>query len=308
MRTHDPEEGPELRAQGAFSTCPRGGWRLGWLSLRDSTLTFHGPGGRAVARIDLAAVTGLDRERRAFILVSKDVLRLAYRPAATARRRLCWLITARLDDWETALGGRLAGRPPRSAEDAAAEPPVPVPRRLAARLTALPASSALILDYLACRGHATTAELMTLIGAETEESLLVEMHAGLGQLEPDLGGPAVRYADRYFDATSREVRQHTWRIGEKAAVGWLASRVPADVFTEGGELLVVTSIPTKARGAPPVAHTDADGRGLVLCHSQGQDRWIELPGRVTGEPLCAVSPAGTLVIRGLRRAEADDLT
>ena len=203
-----------LRAQGALSISPRGCWRLGWLDLQGSTFTFHGSGRHAAVKIDLAAITGLDRERRTFILVSKHVLRLTYRPAAAARRRMCWLITARLDDWEVALGQRLAGRP---AEAPAAELPAPVSRRLAARLTGLPATSALILDYLACRGHATTAELMTLIGAETEEALLAEMHAGFRQLAPVLGGPAVRYADRYFDAASREVRQQTWRIGEKVA-------------------------------------------------------------------------------------------
>ena len=61
-----------------------------------------------------------------------------------------------------------------------AEPPVPAPGRLAARLTELPAASALILDYLACRGDATTAELMALTGAGSEESLLDAMYAGLG--------------------------------------------------------------------------------------------------------------------------------
>lgn len=298
---HDVGKEPALRVQGAVSTSLRGGWRLGWLSLRDSTFTFHGGGGAAIT-VNLAAITGLDRERRTFILVNKDVLRLTYRPAAAApRQRVCWLITARLDDWEAALGRR-------PAVGTAAAPPVPAPSRLAARLTALPAASALILDYLACRGHATTAELMALIGAESEAPLLAEMHAGLGQLEPELGSPVVRYADRYFDVTAREVRQHTWRIGERAAIGWLASRAPADVHTEGGELLVVTSVPTQARGAPPTAHTAADGRGLVLRHAHGHDRWIELPGQVTGEPRCTVSPAGTLVVRGLRRAGGNDPT
>ena len=299
---HDPtQEGPVLRAQGALSISPRGCWCLGWLDLQGSTFTFHGSGRHAAVKIDLAAITGLDRERRTFILVSKHVLRLTYRPAAAARRRLCWLITARLDDWEAALGQRLAGRP---AEAPAAELPAPVSRRLAARLTGLPARSALILDYLACRGHATTAELMTLIGAETEEPLLAEMHAGFRQLAPVLGSPAVRYADRYFDAASREVRQQTWRIGEKVAAGWLASRVPTEVLMEGDELLVITSLPTQARGAPPTAHAAADGRGLVLRHAHGHDRWIGLPEQVVGEPRCAVSPAGTLVISGLRRAQA----
>jgi len=287
-----------LRAQGALSVSPRGCWRLGWLGWQGSTFTFHGSGRSAAVKIDLAAITGLDRERRTFILVSKHVLRLTYQPAAAAQRRLCWLITARLDDWEAVLGQRLADPPD---EAPAAEPPAPVSRRLAARLTELPATSALILDYLACRGHATTAELMTLIGAETEESLLAEMHAGFRQLMPVLGGPAVRYADRYFDAASREVRQQTWRIGEKVAAGWLASRVPTEVFMEGDELLVITSVPTQARGAPPSAQAAADGRGLVLRHAHSHDRWIGLPEQVVGEPRCAVSPAGTLVISGLRR-------
>ena len=298
-----------LRAQGALSVGPRGGWRLGWLGLQGSTFTFHGAGTRAAVTIDLAAITGLDRERKTFVLVSKHVLRLTYRPAAAAWRRTCWLITLRLDDWEAALGQRLAGRPDEissdeisSAEAPAAEPPVPVSRRLAAGLTELPATSALILDYLAGRGHATTAELMTLIGAETEEALLAEMHAGFRPLVPVLGGPAVRYADRYFDAASREVRQQTWRIGEKVAAGWLESRVPTEVLMEGDELLVITSIPTQARGVPPSAQAAADGRGLVLRHAPSHDRWIGLPEQVVGEPRCAVSPAGTLVIRGLRRA------
>ena len=88
------QAGPMLRAQGALSARPRGGWRLGWLGLQGSTFTFHGAGTQAAVRIDLAAITGLDRERRTFVLVSKHVLRLTYRPAAAARRRSCWLITA----------------------------------------------------------------------------------------------------------------------------------------------------------------------------------------------------------------------
>ena len=114
---HEPtQDGPRLRAQGALSVGPRGGWRLGWLGLQGSTFTFHGAGTRAAVTIDLAAITGLDRERKKFVLVSKHVLRLTYRPASAARRRTCWLITLRLDDWEAALAQRLAGRPDRPAQ------------------------------------------------------------------------------------------------------------------------------------------------------------------------------------------------
>ena len=76
-----------LRAQGAFSASSRGCWRLGWLGWQDSTFTFHGSGRSVAVKIDLAAITALDRERRTFILVSKHVLRLTYQPAGAARRR-----------------------------------------------------------------------------------------------------------------------------------------------------------------------------------------------------------------------------
>ena len=74
---HDPaQDGPILRAQGALSLSPWGCWRLGWLDLQGSTFTFHGSGEHAAVTIDLGDITGLYRERRTFILVSKHVLRL----------------------------------------------------------------------------------------------------------------------------------------------------------------------------------------------------------------------------------------
>jgi len=295
------QDGPVLRTQGAVSLSPHGCWRLGWLGLTGRKFAFSAPGRGAVLEIDLDTIIGLKRDRRTFILVGKDVLRLTYRPPAAARQGTCWLITARLADWEAALGQRPADR---SAGTPAASPPAPASRRLAVGLDQLSATSALILDYLACRGHATTAELMTLIGAGTEEPLLAEMEGGLRRLGLVVGGPAVHYADRFFDPASQQVRYQTWRIGEGVAAGWLASRVPTDVLTEGDEVLVITSVPTQARDTPPSARTAAGGRGLVLRHAPGHDRWIDLPEQVSGEPHCAVNTSGTLVIRGLRRASA----
>jgi len=270
---------PVLRAQGAISFSPRGSWRLGWLGLDGSTFSFRAPHRDAAVEMDLDTITGLERERRRFVLAGKDVLRLTSRPSAAARPRTYWLITERLADWEAALGQRSAAR-------------------LATGLAGLPARSALIVDYLAGRGHATTAELMALIGAETEESLLVELQVGLRSLVTAAGRPAVGYSDRYFDASARQVRSQGWRIGEAVAAGWRAALIPADVFTEGDEVLVITSVPAQARGAPPSVRVAAGGRGLML----GDVRWIGLPEPVIGEPRCAVGAAGTLVISGLRRA------
>jgi hypothetical protein len=186
----------------------------------------------------------------------------------------------------------------------AAQPALPVPRELAAGLAGLTGAAGLILDYLAHRGHATTAEPMALIGVEAEDVLLLHLHEDFRQVETALGGPAIRYDGVYFDRRPAVVRHQSWRLGETVAEGWLASRVPTEVLVEEDELLVVTSVPTQARGALSTASVDTDGRGLVLRGAGGQDRWIALPEEVTGQAHCAVTTTGTLVIRARRKARA----
>lgn len=288
-----------LRAQGAISVSPRGGWRPGWLSLGETTLTFQQPGRRGTVRIDLGNVTRLDVERRTFVVCAKRVVRLTYRPSEGASPRSCWLITAQLGDWEAALSRRV-GLP---GEDAlTVEPTLAVTRELAAALAGLDGTAGLIFDYLAHRGYATTGELMALVGTETEDALFHHLHEGFRHVEPALGGPAIRYEAVCFDRRSGVVRQRSWRIDETAAEGWLASRVLADVLVEDDELLVVTSLPTRARGALPRARVDPDGCGLVVSGTGGHDRWIALPEEVAGEAQCAIGATGTLVIRARRSA------
>ena len=143
---------------------------------------------------------------------------------------------------------------------------------------------------------------MTLTGAETEETLYSHLSESFRQLGPVLNGPAIRYEGRYFDRAAGVMRQQVWRIGETLSAGWLASRVPADVLMEGDELLVVTSMPTQARGTTPSVSLAPDGRGFLVRDACGDGRWIELPEKVAGEPRCTIGPTGTLVIRGLRKA------
>jgi hypothetical protein len=288
-----------LRAQGAVSVSPRGSWRLGWLSLGKTTLSFQQPGGRGTVRIDLGSVTRLDMERRKFVVCAKPVVRLTYRPGAGAGPRSCWLITAQVGDWEAALSRRIGLREEVAP---AVPPPLTVTRELAAALAGLDGTAGLILDYLAHRGYATTGELMALVGAETEDAIFHHLHEGFRHVESALGGPAIRYEAVCFDWRSGVVRQQSWLIDEAAAGGWLASRVPADVLVENDELLVVTSMPTRARGALPSARVDTGGCGLVVSGTGGHDRWIALPEEVAGEAQCAISGTGTLVIRARRRA------
>ncbi len=288
-----------LRAQGAISVSPRGSWRLGWLSLGPSTLIFQQPGRRGAVQIDLGSITRLDVERRTFVVCAKRVVRLTYRPCGAARPRSCWLITRQLSDWEAALSWRVA----RPGDDAPGRAPAPpVSRELDTALAGLGETAGLILDYLAHRGYATTGELMTLIGADTEDALFPHLHEGFRLVESALGGPAIRYEAVYFDRRSRMIRQQAWRAGQILAGAWLASRVPADVLVEGGELLVVTSVPTRARGALPTASVDPGGRGLVVRGAGGHNRWFALPEEAVGEAQCAIGATGTLVIRVRRKA------
>ena len=74
------------------------------------------------------------------------------------------------------------------------------------------------------------------------------------------------------------------------------------MLLEGDDLLVVTSVPTQARGALPVVRVEPGGYGLVVSGAGGHDRWIDLPEQVAGEAQCAISATGTLVIRVRREA------
>jgi hypothetical protein len=238
-------------------------------------------------------------ERRTFVVCAKRVIRLTYRHGQAARPRSCWMITAYLGDWETALAQRLGLA---AVDPLPPEPAHPVPAGLASALAGLPGSAGVILDYLAQRGYATTTELMALTGAETEDVLLLRLQEDFREVETVLGSPAVRYEGAHFDRGAAVVRWQSWRVAETLAQGWLASRVPTDLLVEDGELLAVTSVPTRARGTAPSVVIDPDGRGLMLRDRHGHDRWIALPVAVTGEARCALSATSTLVIRARLRS------
>lgn len=289
----------EIRAQGAISVMPRGAWRLGWLSLGDGALTFGPSAGSGAFRIDLGSVTRLATERRRFVLTSKRVIRLTYRPRGAAGRRDCWVITARVGDWEAALSEHLPLTPANAP--LVSRPDSPDPAALVTGLAGLAGTAALLLDYLAPRGYATTEELLTLTGAESEEGLLLELEEGFRHIEPTLSGSAIRYEGARFDARSGTVRGQSWWLHDALTRCWLASCAPTDVLVEDGEVLVVTSVPTEARGVPPSARVDADGRGLTVRGSRGYQRWMALPVSVLDDPRCAVSGTGTLVVRARRR-------
>ena len=287
----------ELRAQGAISLSPRGGWRPGWLTLRSAVLTFAPPGARESLRIDLEGVSRVTAEWRKFVVSAKPVVRLTYLPGQASRSRTCWLITAKLDMWEAAF---------RQRAGAAPDPALP-PCGLAAALTGLTGAAGLVVDYLAYRGYATTAELMDLTGAETEEALPRYLSEVFGGVDQALGGAAIRYVGVHFDQWSRKCRHQSWRLDEVVARTWLAASEPPDVLRDGDDLMVVTSLPTQARGASLTATVAPDGRGLTVCNALGYRRWIALGEEVAGAARCVSSATGTLTIRVRRRTPAASL-
>lgn len=306
-------EPPSLAAQGAISLSQRGSWRLGWLTLDDSALVFRQPGRHTAIQIALDSVIGLDHDRRTFILVAKPVVRVTYRSGQPVRPRVLWLITARLAEWTSALelrAGPLGGAlpapvpPPRQEPEVVAVPAGPDAGPLGEQLARITGTEAIVLDYLAHRGHATTAELMALVGAEAEATLLRYLRDGFRRLEPVLDGPAIRYEGSFFDQVSGAVRRQAWRADDAVARSWLACRAPADVLAEGDDLVVVTTLPTRVRGAVPRARIEPGGSAVVV-HADGHARWIALPEPVAGAASCAMSPNGTLVIRARRRHGGD---
>jgi len=287
-------EAAGLRAQGALSVTGRGGWRLGWLALTGTALTFTAPGGRDGLRIPLAGIAAVDADRRSFVLAAKRVIRLTYRDGRAPGPRICWLITAELGRWEAALRHRAAAAP-------VTDPP---PAAIAAGLERLPERAAQVLDYLARRGYASTADLTALAALGSEDALYGWLREQFGPLERVLGGAAIRYLGTHFDRSSGQVRHQCWLAHRAVADGWLAARDPADVLVEEDEVVVVVNLAVPWQRAGPAVQVAADGRGLTVRGPGGSCRWIALPEPVAPPPRAHLTATGTLIVRAARRGAA----
>ena len=87
-----------LRSQGGFIPQWSAAWRLGELFLFADKLAFAQPG-KPRFELALATVTDVARERRKFILLHKDVVRLKYVLPNQKRSRLVWFITGDIGRW-----------------------------------------------------------------------------------------------------------------------------------------------------------------------------------------------------------------
>jgi HSP20 family molecular chaperone IbpA len=101
------DERQVLHEQGAYSSGRS--WKLGHLCLTDKRLLF-GHLHRQFLAIELARVTNLRLEKKAFVLASKPCLVLSYRDGASGNRREAWLLTGHIEPWRCALARLLAER------------------------------------------------------------------------------------------------------------------------------------------------------------------------------------------------------
>ena len=110
-----------LRSQGGFIPQWSSAWRLGELFLFAEKLAFAQPG-KPRFELALATVTDVAMERRKFILLHKDVVRLTYVLPNQKRPRLAWFITADAGRWfDEIMTLTKAGRA-AAAKDAAGAP------------------------------------------------------------------------------------------------------------------------------------------------------------------------------------------
>ena len=238
-----------LRSQGGFIPQWSSAWRLGELLLFADKLAFAQPG-KPRFELALATVTDVAMERRKFILLHKDVVRLTYVLPNQKRPRLAWFITADAGRWfdeimtltkveraaaaKDAAGApgarpthasRSASRPARASRPASGAEPMIVREDQVEELAAtLSPAGARILWRLWERRHADIKELAAVADSRSHMEVLTLLREGInGAAERLFGHPAVEFKERGLDLVSGQVVTFQWwleRAGEPGEAGY----------------------------------------------------------------------------------------
>jgi HSP20 family molecular chaperone IbpA len=315
------EDSVLLRSQGCFLP-PRGShWRIGELSLSTQCFAFN-QGGRSRFELPLARITALAVERRNFILLRKEVIRLSYALADEERSRQAWFITPDLGRWleelmtitntreglgqPTDVCGRSAHsssallRPmfARAREGGAVRVREDHVRELGAAVGPL---GARVLWHLWQRRHADIAELADLVDAPTHMDVLTLLREGIN--EPArrlLGGPVLIFKERALDQNSgRNVCFHWWleraEEASEPAPDALDSTEPlVEIHDEGEALLVAVILPGSKAETPRV---EVGGERLLLAAEMVDGPFefaVTLPCAVLATPAEVVFRNGVL--------------
>ena len=300
------EDAVLLQSQGGFLPHRSPHWQIGELSLSAQRFAF-GQGGRPRFELPLARITAVAVERRKFILLRKEVIRLSYALADDERNRQAWFITPDLARWLEKLmtitntregPGRplsaLPGPAPAPARDGEAvrvrEDQV---RELAA---AVGPPAARVLWHLWERRHAGIEELADLVDFPTHMDVLTLLREGIN--EPArrlLGGPVLVFKERALDRSSGRSVCFNWWLERAEEASEAAADAPdsaqplVEIHDEGEALLVVASVPG---GQAETFRAKVRGRSLLLAAETVHGPCaltVSLPCRVLAKPAKVVS-------------------
>jgi HSP20 family molecular chaperone IbpA len=269
-----------LRAQGAFIPQWSAAWRLGELFLFADKLAFAQPG-KPRFELALATVTHVAMERRKFILLHKDVVRLTYVLPDQKRPRSVWCITADISRWFDELmtltkaqraaaakkaGDAAASRPPgaRSARPSGAEPMLLREDQVEELAATLSPAGARILWYLWERRHAGIKELAAVADSRSHMEVLTLLREGInGAAERLFRRPVLEFKERGLDQVSGQVITFQWwleRAGEPGAAEY-DDGVAAEVADPGSSS---AHAPSAADLAEPYVEIHNEGETLVV--------------------------------------------
>ena len=215
-----------LRSHGGFLPQWSPAWRIGDLSLSAASFAFAQPGRRRFV-VPLARISSLAMDRRKFVVLQKDVVRLTYVLPGQRRPRLVWFITADVSRWMDELvaltradprpgAGASEGTIHRPVTRAGSKRPAPVSEDQVESLAAAVGSAgARILRYLWRQRHADIEDLTRVGGLPSHMDMLTLLREGInGPAQDLLGGPIVVFRERALDELSgRTVCFHWWLRG-----------------------------------------------------------------------------------------------
>ena len=284
-----------MRSQGGFIPQWSSSWRLGELFLFADRFAFAQPG-RPRVEILCATVIDVAMERRKFILLHKDVVRLKYVLANQKRPRLVWFITADAGRWfDELVSLTVVSRTAAAPGGVPAAPRVPpvgsaaslrqVRRRTADSSPATPAEAVLvretqaeelattlspagarILWHLWERGHADIKELARVADSRSHMEVLTLLREGINGAAGRLyGHPVVVFKERAVDPASGHAVCFQWwleRADKRGEAGGAGDHGSPVARPEAGATWAEAGVSQSEPTTPPVDSARWESTGL----------------------------------------------
>ncbi|GEM_PF-898919 len=305
-----------LRSQGGFIPQWSSAWRLGELFLFADKLAFAQPG-KPRFELSLATVTDVAMERRKFILLHKDVVKLTYVLPNQKRSRLAWFITADAGRWFDEImtltkAGRAAAakdgarapdrargagasRPPGGAgasrpspqPGAGGEPVIVREEQVEELAVTLSPAGARILRHLWERRHADIKELAQVADSRSHMEVLTLLREGInGAAERLFGHPVLVFKERALDRVSGRAVTFQWWLeradetGEAESEGDVDARF--DLEAGPGRVAAPEAGASQAEAGGPAPPALDAAEPFVEIHDEGETLVVVVMGQGVG--------------------------